>query len=75
MLSKEGGKKARWHVDHISLDGHFELVCTVYAVTLNRLNAFLQVLCSQEFVQVLDAVIVHVNHIFSIDVKIQRTKW
>lgn len=41
MLSKEGGKKARWHVDHINLDEHFELVCTVYAVTFEQLECIL----------------------------------
>lgn len=41
MLSNEGVKKARWHVDHISLDGHFELVCTVYAVTFEQVECIL----------------------------------
>lgn len=37
-LSKEGGKKARWHVDHINLDGHFKLVCVIYASTHRKLE-------------------------------------
>ena len=41
MLSKEKGRKARWHVDHINLDEHFKLVCTVYAVTFEQVECIL----------------------------------
>ncbi|WP_333787179.1 DUF123 domain-containing protein [Methanomethylovorans sp.] len=41
MLSNEGVKKARWHVDHINLDEHFKLVYTIHAFTHNRLECLL----------------------------------
>jgi Uri superfamily endonuclease len=71
MLSRDEGRKAKWHVDYINLDEHFELVCTVHAITCDRLNVFLQGTCIQELFMVLDAVIVRANLIFSIAVTIQ----
>ncbi|WP_370572980.1 DUF123 domain-containing protein [Methanomethylovorans sp.] len=41
MLSKDKGRKAKWHVDHINLDEHFELVCTVHAITCDRVECIL----------------------------------
>ncbi len=40
-LSKEEGRKARWHVDYINLDEHFELVCTVHAITREHVECLL----------------------------------
>lgn len=41
ILSKEEGRKARWHVDYINLDEHFELVCTVHAVICDHVECLL----------------------------------
>jgi Uri superfamily endonuclease len=41
MLSKEEGRKAKWHVDYINLDDHFELICTVHAVTYDHVECLL----------------------------------
>lgn len=42
MLSREKGrKKAKWHVDYINLDDHFQLVCTVHAVTSVKIECLL----------------------------------
>lgn len=40
-LSKEGRRKTRWHVDYINLDEHFELVCTVHAITSDPIECLL----------------------------------
>lgn len=41
VLSRDKGKKAKWHVDYINLNEHFQLVCTAHAITSMNIECLL----------------------------------
>lgn len=41
MLSKDKGRTAKWHVDYINLNEHFQLIYTVHALTYVKIECLL----------------------------------